>query len=425
MNTMSGDTSVRSRFPLVGLLILASATFLSVTIEMIPTGLMPEMSRDLGVTEAQIGLLLTVFAFTVVITVIPLTILTRSWGRRTIIIVALSGLALSTLLSAWAPSYELLVVARFVGGLVHGLFWSVVSAYAGYLVPRADVGRAVSLIVSGGTLAFVLGVPMGTALGQWLGWRAAFTVIALAAGAGAVLVRFFVPAVKRSAPPTARQRRQQEALLRTGETPIVRPSVWRDETTLATLFICGATALVMIGHYSYYSYIVPYLLDVTGISSELLPVMLFVFGIAGAVGLVLLGTIFSSRVSLALRWALLGAFVGVALMATFSNVQGLAIAAFVLWGVAFGMLPPSLQTTMIRTSSEQIRDTASAAYTLSFNTGIGGGALVGALFLGSLGLQALPWVNAVVLAIVLVATLVGVRVFSRRQAVLSALPPRQ
>ncbi len=413
---MNPTTRTQARFPLAGLLILAVATFLSVTIEMIPTGLMPDMSRDLGVSEAQIGLLLSVFAFTVVVSVVPLTLLTKRWGRRTVIIATLTVLALSTFLSGLAPTYEFLVAARFLGGLAHGLFWSVVSGYAGYLVSRADVARAVSLIVTGGTLAFVFGVPLATALGHAVGWRPAFIAIAAATSLGVILVWLFVPTVKRAAPLSRKQLKAELDALLTGEMPISRPSSWRDDTTVATLFVCLMTAFIMVGHYSFYSFITPYLIGVTGLSEGLIPVMLFVFGVAGVGGLVVSGTVFSARVTLGLRWAILGCLVGVAIMAAMSGVPALAITGFVIWGIAFGMLPPTLQTTMLRTASDQIRDTASAAYTLTFNTGIGGGALVGAILLESLGLNALPWVYGGMLLVALVASMVGIRVLVRRRA---------
>ncbi|MFC4223885.1 MFS transporter [Lysinibacter cavernae] len=397
------------KFPAAALVILAATTFLSVTIEMIPTGLMPEMSRELGVTEGQIGLLLTVFAFTVVVSAVPLTALTASWPRRTILVVALSGLATSTVLSAIAPTYELLIGARLIGGLFHGLFWSVACAYAGYIVSREQVGRAVSIIVSGGTLAFVLGVPLGTALGHVLGWRMAFGVIAIAGFIGVVLVVLIVPPVNRVAPAKRVRKRDRNPA------DALRASTWRDETTVITLFVCLLAAFIMVGHYSFYSYITPFLLEVVGVSVDALPTMLFIYGVAGAVGLVLMGWLFSSKVVLGLRWSLLGCLAGVVLLAAATAIPWLAFLGFVLWGVSFGILPPTLQTTMLRTASDRIRDSASAVYTSSFNFGIGAGALVGAMLLPGIGLAGLPWFYVVILVAAIVGSTVGIRAITRRR----------
>jgi predicted MFS family arabinose efflux permease len=175
-------------FPWVGLIALAAGTFLSVTGEMIPTGLLPEMSTSLGVTESQIGLLVSVFAFTVVLSSTALIHLTRRVPRHALLVAVIVVLGVSTGLGALAPNYELLVATRVLGGLAHGVFWAVVGAYAGHLVPNEQLARAVSVTIAGGTLAFVLGVPLSTALGHALGWRLAFGVLAAAMLLGAVVV---------------------------------------------------------------------------------------------------------------------------------------------------------------------------------------------------------------------------------------------
>jgi len=170
-----------SPFPYFALATVAIAIFLSVTTEMLPTGLLPEMSADLHVSESLIGITVSVFAFTVVVSTAPLTALTRRIPRHALVVTVLLVLAVSTVATASAPTYILLVAARIVGGLAHGVFWSVVGAYAAYLVPRDQVGRAVSITLGGGSLAFVLGVPLGTALGHAIGWRASFFVLGILA----------------------------------------------------------------------------------------------------------------------------------------------------------------------------------------------------------------------------------------------------
>jgi predicted MFS family arabinose efflux permease len=132
------------------------------------------MSESLHVSEAQIGLLVTVFAFTVVITSTPLTALTKRWPRHGMIVGILVVLAVSNLLTAFAPDYAFVVFSRILGGIAHGMFWSIVGAYAGHLVPKEQIGRAVSITLGGGTLAFVFGVPLGTFAGHVFGWRLSF-----------------------------------------------------------------------------------------------------------------------------------------------------------------------------------------------------------------------------------------------------------
>src|SRR3712207_4131652 len=113
-----------ARFPTLGLVTLAGAIFASITGEFLPAGLLPEVADGLGVSVSQAGLLMTVFAATVVIATTPLTILTRDVSRKALVFWVLIVNAVATLLAALAPSYEILIGARVLAGLAHGLFWA-------------------------------------------------------------------------------------------------------------------------------------------------------------------------------------------------------------------------------------------------------------------------------------------------------------
>ncbi|OJX78127.1 MFS transporter [Leifsonia sp. 71-9] len=380
------------KFPWVGLLALAAAVFLSVTSEMIPTGLLPDMSASLGVSEAQVGLLVTVFAFTVVVTSTPLTALTRRWPRHGMIVGVLVVLGLSNLLTAFSPDYIWVVASRIIGGVAHGMFWSIVGAYAGHLVPKEQIGRAVSITLGGGTLAFVFGVPLGTFAGHLFGWRLSFGILAGLMFVGALLVWRFLPAVERDEAAAGRRDRS-----------IPRP---KDRTIPTVIMVCLIAAVTMIGHYSFYTFVVPFLTGPMGIAPGDVGGLLFIYGIAGAIGLVLAGSVLGPRPQFGLLLALVVTGVAVAGLAAFAGQPVLALIAFVIWGLAFGALPPLLQTRLLHTSSPAFRDTASALYTTSFNIGIGGGALLGSLIFDAGGLMLLPIVYIVLLAVSLVLVLV-------------------
>lgn len=355
---------------------LAAAVFLSVTIEMIPTGLLPDMSRELQVGEPLIGLLVTVFAATVVVFTVPFASLTKRMPRRTLIVITLVVLALSCVLTAIAPNYPTVLATRVLGGAAHGLFWSVVGAYAGHLVPKEQLARAVSISVAGGSLAFVLGVPLGTALGQAFGWRLALAGIGVVTLLGALLVQRFLPPVRHHA----------------GETDAPPLRLRSDPTFVPVLVVCLITAVTMVGAYTFYTYVAPFITDVMGLASSAISPMLLAYGIAGAVGLLLAGTVLGRRPTVGLAVALVATGLGVAGLALFPQVPGVGIACFLLWGTAFGALPPMLNTRLLHSASARIRDAAASFYTTAFNTGIGGGALLGAILFGVIGLGGLPWV---------------------------------
>lgn len=394
-------------FPWLGLITLSSAVFLSVTSEMLPTGLLPEMSRDLDVTQSRIGLLVSWFAFTVVLTSTGLAHLTRRLPRHGLIVAVLIAFALGNVLTAVAPTYEFLVVSRVVGGMAHGLFWSVVGAYAAHLVPKEQIGRAVSITIAGGTVAFVFGVPVATAAGQLLGWRLSFAVLAGLMLAGAVLVWRLLPPVEHHAGKKAGTR--DAAASAPGAAP---PR--RDPTVPAVVLVCVITAVTMIGHFTFYTYIAPFLIEEVGVRSGDVAPLLFLFGIAGVVGLILAGTVFGPRPQRGLLISLALAAVSVTVLAVSTETLPVAVTAFVLWGLAFGVLPPLMQTRLLHAASHRIRDTASAFYTTAFNAGIGGGALLGAVLLDTLGLEVVPFVYAGILVAAFTLALVSGRIVRRR-----------
>jgi DHA1 family inner membrane transport protein len=390
-------------FPWGGLLVLSSAVFLSVTAEMLPTGLLPEMSAELGVQESQVGFLVSIFAFAVVFTSIPLGHLTRRMSRHRLIVFVLVIIAITSAVSALAPNYGVLVGARIVGGMAHGLFWAVMGAYSGYLVPKEQLGRAVALTTGGGTLAFVMGVPLGTMLGHAVGWRAAFGAIAILCITGAVLMLWLLPRVSR--PAAAEQVKRHASGRRV-----------MDATVPAVALTCILAAVIMIGHYTFYTFIAPYLTGEMGVDTSNVALLLAVYGGAGALGLLLTGTVFGKRPTLGIALAIGASAVSVLVMAVFAGTPAVSVSAFVLWGLMFGVLPPLLGTQLLHVASPAIRDTASAVYSTSFNVGIGGGALAGAVILENLGLSALPftYLGALVVAAVLIA--VSTIVIRRRSA---------
>ncbi|MDR5692453.1 MFS transporter [Agromyces indicus] len=382
------------------LIALASAVFLSITIEMIPMGLLPEMSADLGVGEPLVGLLVSVFAFAVVVTSAPLTALTRRMPRRTLLTAVLVLLGLTSIASALVPEYWMLVAVRVLGGVAHGVFWALVGAYPARLVAHGQLGRAVSTVLGGGTIALIAGVPISTALGQALGWRPVFVLVGVLTLAGALVVRAVLP-TDAAAPAAIRPA--------TGSTAAIRVS--EAGGMAAVLAVCVVTAVVMIGQYAALTYVAPILTDVVGAAPEAVAPLLFASGLAGAAGLVVAGSPIARNSVRALVVAMTAIAIALVVMAAEPGLWP-AVIAYTAWGFAFGAVPPLLQTRLLQAAPPERRDAASALYTTAFNIGIGGGALLGGLLFGAFGVGAVPLAYAVML----VAASVIVVVSSTRAA---------
>ncbi|MBN9605984.1 MAG: MFS transporter [Actinomycetales bacterium] len=365
------------RLPMVPLLVLAGAVFASVTSEFLPTGVLPQIAAELGVSESRVGLLVTIFAATVVVTAVPLTALTSPIPRKTLMVVLLGGFALSNVAAALAPSYELLAVARVFGGLCHGLFWAVTGPYAARLVTRRHLARAVSIANGGGTLAFILGVPIGAALGAALGWRWAFGVMSGVVLVFLVLVVLLLPAV------------EHRVTLATAELSL---PTRKDRTIPGILVIAVTIFVVATGHNALYTYIAPWVSQVGGVPLDGVSGELFAFGLAGAVGLVAAG-VFGDRFPRAALPVAIGVVIlAVVLLALLGPGSPIATTLLlVLWSAGFGGIPALVHARMLHTASLRVRDLGSAIITIAFNAAISLGALLGGLVLDHAGIAWIPW----------------------------------
>ena len=376
-------------WPLGSLLLLSAAVFVSVTTELLPTGLLPAMSRDLGVSEGQVGLLVTAYALMVAVLAAPIGVVTARYGRRTLLTVAMILYAVCSTVTAVSDSYPLTVAGRLVGGFSHGLFWGMLAGYAGRLVSPDRVGRAVAITLTGGTSAVVVGVPLGTAIGVAAGWRVSFAGLAAVAAILALIAARRLPRIDGTADGHGVRMRD----------------VLRQPALAAVI---TATALIMLGQFSFSTYVAPFLTHAGLAESQLAPA-LFANGLAGVLGLVLAGLL----VDRALRAATVAA--GALLAVTFvvltlgGTAAAVAVAANAALGLAMGMLPLFLQAAALRAAPDA-HDPASALNAAAFNVGIAGGALLGGISLDRFGPAALPLVAAALTSIGLAVTVASRRV---------------
>lgn len=351
-----------SRLPLGPLLLLSFAVFLTVTVEALPAGLMPEMAADLGVSAEQIGMLISVWALTVIVTSIPLARLLSRIERRVVVSAALTVFALANLGTALAPTMTVAIGARVVAAVAHGVFWAVVIVYATSLLPPSHWGRGLAIVTAGGTAATVLGLPLGTALAQTAGWRWAFAGAAVAALLTAAVILASMP--------------------RRGIEPSVSgaiPTGGRDRSLVPLLVFGVAAILIATGQFASFTYIRPYLEQAAGIDPAWAAALLFAYGAAGMVGVVLAGAL-ADRMPRAALIVTVALFVVAFVVLAVAPAQTVAvIAALGVWGVAMGALFPLLQSTLMRVATERTRMLAGAGIVVFFNVGITIGPWLGGL----------------------------------------------
>ncbi|GAA1964142.1 MFS transporter [Agromyces allii] len=365
-----------------GIVALTIATFLAVTTEMLPVGVLPAMGAELGVTESIAGLLVTVYAFMVAVLAVPLTLWTRRLPRKGLLLATLAAYTAGNVVVALAPTFAVVAAGRAIGGVAHALFFSLSIAYGSRLVHADFTGRALALVTAGASAGFVLGVPLSTSLGTAVGWRVAFGVLAVACAGTLVLVALLLPAVPVAAPDGADH---PERRVRRGRLAMV--SV--------------ANALVYLGQYTVYTYIAVILLAAGLAASGVGPILLVLGGL-GLVGTWFAGVTLDRRPRASLLLVLGVMVVGlVALGLAFPGFTGV-LAASALWGAAFGAVASSFQTAAIRTRGAT-PDLIGALVNATANIGIGGGAALGGAVLAGFGLGWVPFCGA---ALVLAGALV-------------------
>ena len=355
------------------------------------------MSAGLHVTEANVGLLLTSYAVVAGLTTIPLTAVTMRFPRHRLIAVTVAIFAVSQACAALAPSFTVLVLARLICAVAHGVFWSTIAPVAARLAPPAFAGRATATVFLGNSLAIVLGVPVGTALGQWLGWRAALAVLAgLGAVCVLVLLRVLPALPGYPATPLSDRLRSSVGILRSW--PVAA--------------VCLITVVLVVGHFAAYTYIAPLVRRDGGLSGAGLSALLLGYGAFGLIGNWAAGRFVDRRPG-PLLLTLIGALT-VSLVALVPVLGPVAtIAAALLWGGAFTASPVCLQAAVLRVAPEA-RDAASAVYVVAFQIGIGGGAFVGERFVTAGGLGGLPLLAAVLAVVAGVLVLLSRDVFPVR-----------
>jgi predicted MFS family arabinose efflux permease len=372
-----------------GLFALALATFVAITTELVPVGLLPLISDDLTVSESVAGLLVTAYAFMVAALALPLTSATRRLPRKGVLLGALAIYTLSNVIVALAPTFALVATARALGGASHAVFFSVSIGYASRLVRPHLAGRALALVTLGASAGFVLGVPLSTSLGTAVGWRTAFLVLAGACALAGVLTALLLPSVPGGgAPPNDAARGARR-------------------TALAS--VTTANALAYLGHYTVYTY-VSVLLLAAGLATAALGPALLLIGALGLIG----AWYAAARLDVRPRQTTI---VTLAVVAGGILALGLAfpgtvgtLAAAAVWSIGFGAVAAVFQTAAIRTRGAS-PDVVGALVNATANVGIGGGAALGALVLNGAGAAAVPYTGAVLVGAALALVLMARRAF--------------
>lgn len=357
---------------------LAVAAFVVNTTEFLPIAMLTDIGRGFNMPEADTGIMITVYAWVVSFASLPLMLIAARAERRRLLLSLFAVFVAGHALSVAAWSFPVLLISRVVIALTHALFWAITAALAMRLAPRGKRQQALGWLSLGTAMATVLGLPMGRIIGQLLGWRATFALIGILALGVMLLLAKILPRLE------SRNAGSLASLPQLARRPLL-------------LGVYGMTVLMVVAHFTAYSYIEPYVLRVTQMPPQTATAVLLVYGVSGMAASWLFSRFYPSRPNTTLLTA-----AGLLLFSLLllNPLGGSTAAMFVLvfvWGIGIAVASLSVIGHVMRYAADAT-DVANAIFSGCCNIGIGGGALLGGIVMRHWGLGALGWTGAALAA---------------------------
>ncbi|WP_289135031.1 MFS transporter [uncultured Brevibacillus sp.] len=355
--------------------ILAIATFVVGTVELIIGGTLDLIAQDLQVSISSAGQLITIFSLAFSISAPLLLHLTRRIERKPLYLYALAVFFLSNVLAALSPTYTVLMVARILSAASSALLVVLSISIAASIVEPAYRGRAIGIIFMGISGSLVLGVPVGLALGNAFGWRAPFWLIAALSILSMMFLLYFLPKVKTPEPVPLRE---QFAILKNGK--II-------SALLVSLFM-------LTGHLTLYAYFTPYLKTTMGVDASMLSLIYFVFGLAAVAGGGA-GGWFSDKwgAKKAILWIVPLFALVMSVLPFFTSSLPVFLVIMVIWSALSWAISPAQQNYLIY-SSPAAPDLPLGLNTSALHLGIAFGSMAGGMVVEQASVTYTPWVGA-------------------------------
>lgn len=336
---------------------LAVGAFIFNTTEYIPIALLSDIGQSFGKPATEVGMMITVYAWIVALLSLPLMLMTKNIERRKLLLILFALFALFHALSFFSWNFNILLISRIGIALTHAVFWSITASLAVRLAPTGKTNQALGLLSTGTVLAMVLGIPMGRVVGQYFGWQLSFLLIGVCA-AGVMLV------LAKNLPALPSQNTGSLSSL---------PSLFKRRNLM---LLYAMTVLIITAHFTAYSYIEPFVLQVGGFKAEQVTIVLSLYGLAGFAASYLFGKWFAKSQRLFMLGAVAVILLSALLLLPFASFPYAAYALVFIWGVAIVIVSLGMVSKVLAFASDAT-DVANSIYSGLYNVGIGGGALLG------------------------------------------------
>jgi predicted MFS family arabinose efflux permease len=385
-----------SRRGWLGVAAITASLFVFLTTELMPVGLLTPLSTSLGISVGVAGLMVTLQGISAGLGVPFIVAWTRRINRRALLSTLLAVLAVGNLVTAISPNYPVILTTRLLMGFASGVFWAIGVSMAVRLVPERQASKAAAVVMSGISIATVVGIPLGTVLESLTDWRTTFLI-----WAGLSVVVFLAVTTAVPSLPSASAVSVREVF----GLPV--------RNVRLRLVLC-TVVLFVLGHFGAYTFVRPFLEGKADAAPAFITVALMIFGLAGAVGNFVAGYTVTKSLRGSFVIGSAGLVVSLLLLLIIGGRQAGAIVALTLWGLSFGVVQLS-QVNLTLGAAPDTFEAAMSLNTMAYNTSIALGALFGGLFVDNFGVSSVVWFGIALTAAALLLNLSTGRKASRQE----------
>lgn len=375
-------------------IVMACAAFIFNTTEFVPVALLTDIAQSFDMQTSETGLMMTVYAWTVLVMSLPAMLATGKMERKSLLIKLFIIFIVGHILSVIAWNFWVLLIARMCIALAHSVFWSITASLVMRIAPKDKKTQALGMLAIGTSLATILGLPLGRLVGQLVGWRITFAIIALLALATMLLIIRLLPNIPS----------KNAGSLASLPVLVKRP-------LLVGLYL--TTVIIVAAHFTAYTYIEPFMIQIGQLDPNLATMILLVFGVSGVTASLLFNRLYRFGPTKFVINAMVLLVISLGLLLISADYTITMFILSFIWGIGISCIGLSLQMRVLQLAPDAT-DVATAIYSGIFNAGIGAGALFGSQMMNHIGLEYIGFSGAL-LGVIGLLIFVGFQLRYRQQ----------
>ena len=361
--------------------IMACAAFIFNTTEFVPVALLTDIGQSFDMQSSDVGLMMTVYAWTVMIMSLPAMLATGDMERKGLLLKLFVIFIIGHIISVIAWNYWILLIARMCIAVAHSLFWAITASLVMRVAPKNKKTQAIGMLAIGTSLATILGLPLGRLVGQLVGWRITFAIIA----ALALVVMVFIMRLLPNLP--SKNAGSLSSLPILAKRPLL-------------IGLYATTVIIVSAHFTAYTYIEPFMVQIGELDPNLATIILLVFGVSGITASVIFNRLYRFGPTQFISGAMILLTISLTFMLASANYTATMFTLAFIWGIGISCIGLALQMRVLQLAPDAT-DVASAIYSGIFNAGIGAGALFGNQIAHHIGLEYIGFSGAALAMIAL------------------------